>query len=193
LLAAGASWVYPLLALHKAGLAVEAKYRKGRPMEYRVSGVPYGPYVSELGSRGIVSIIEVPNPERAPLLAANAALLRDDYASAKSILENALKKERSLSLLNNLAVAYAMEADHIQLANEEDKKRQQKVYFLGLLTTEEVLRQNSSDAAALFNRALILDRVGRGSEAPALLKQIKQVEQDSGWRQEAEEKLQLMR
>jgi len=192
LVAAGATWVYPLLILHKASFAVEAEYRKGRPMEYRVSGVPYGPYVSELGGRGITSIIEVPNPERAPLLAANAALLHEDYASAKSILENALKKERSLSLLNNLAVAYAMEADHIQPANEEDKKRQQKVYLLGLLATEEVLRQNSFDAAALFNRALILDRIGRGSEAPPLLKQIKQVEQDTGWRQEAEEKLQLM-
>ena len=193
LVAAGAAWLYPLLVLHKANLAVEAEYRKGRPMEYRVAGVPYGPYARELGSHEIAPIIVIPNPERTPLLTANADLLHGEINNAKSTLEKALNKDKSLSLLNNLAVAYAMEADAIRPTSEEAKKRQHEIYLYALAITGRVLSDNSSDATALFNRALILDRVGRRSEAPALLKQIEQVEQDIGWRQEAEAKLQLMR
>jgi tetratricopeptide (TPR) repeat protein len=184
-LVTGVAWVFPLLMLHKASQSVEAEYRKGRPMEYRVSGVPYSRFERERSSRGLTPFIEVPNPKRAPLLAANAALLREDFSIAKSILQDALQYGKgSLPILNNLVVAYAMEADHTQSPADYQK---------ALDMTDKILRQNSSDPAALFNRALILERLGRRDESIATLKMLVRVEQDSEWRQEAAEKLQLLR
>jgi tetratricopeptide (TPR) repeat protein len=193
LLAAGTSWVYPLLILHKASLAVGAEYRKGRPMKYRPAGVPYGRYKQELGGAGIVlisaPIIEVPNPERAPLLASNADLLRGDTSHAKSTLERALGKERPLPFLNNLAVAYAMEAEDLRPVSEQDKEAQKKVYQKALDITGEILRTSPSDPAALFNKALILERLGNTKDAITALEQLRQVEQDAEWREEATEEL----
>lgn len=190
LLAAGATWVYPLLILHYKGLAVEAEYRKGRPMKYRPSGVPYGPYERELGGGRNAPTIEVPYPERAPLLAANAALLRENgYTEAKSILENALGKERPLPLLNNLAVAYAMEAEDMRPVNDHDKEAQKNIYKKALEITGKILERSPSDPAALFNQALILERLGNTKDAITTLKQLSQVEQDEGWREDAAEEL----
>jgi tetratricopeptide (TPR) repeat protein len=154
-------------------------------MEYRVSGVPYGRFKRERSSPGLTPFIEVPNPKRVPLLAANAALLREDSSIAKSILQDALQDGKgSLPILNNLVVAYAMEADQTQSPADYQK---------ALDMTGQILRQNSSDTAALFNRALILKRLGRRDESITTLKLLERVEQDSEWRQEAEEKLQLFR
>lgn len=193
LLAAGATWVYPLLILHKARLAVEAEYRKGRPMKYRPAGVPYGRYKRELGGGGIVPIsapiIEVSNPERAPLLASNADLLRGDTSHAKSTLENALGKERALPFLNNLAVAYAMEAEDLRPVSEQDKEAQKKVYQKALDITGEILRRRPSDPAALFNKALILERLGNTKDAITALEQLRHLEQNAGWQEEATEEL----
>jgi hypothetical protein len=198
LLAAGATWVYPLLILHKASLAVEAEYRKGRPMKYRPAGVPYGRYKRELGGGGIVPvsapIIEVPKPEGSPLLASNADLLRGDTSRAKSTLEKALDKEKSLGkerplLLNNLAVAYAMEAEDLRPVSEQDKEAQKKVYQKALDITGKILLGNPSDPAALFNQALILERLGNTKDAITALEQLRRVEQDAEWREEATEEL----
>jgi tetratricopeptide (TPR) repeat protein len=192
LLAAGVTWVYPLLILHKANLAVEAEYRKGRPMKYRPAGVPYGHYKQELGG-GIVPIsapiIEVPKPERAPLLASNADFLLGDTSQAKSTLEKAMGKERALPLLNNLAVAYAMEAEDLRPVSEQDKEAQKKVYQKALDITGEILRRSPSDSAGLFNQALILERLGNTKDAITALEQLRQVEQDAGWQEEATEEL----
>jgi len=192
-LVAGVGWVYPLLILHKASLAVEAEYRKGRPMKYRPAGVPYGRYKQELGGGGIVPIsapiIEVPKPERAPLLASNADLLRGDTSRAISTLEKALGKERPLPFLNNLAVAYAMEAEDLRPVSEQGKEDQKRIYQTALDITGEILRRNPSDPAALFNQALILDRLGNTKDAITALEQLRQLEQDAGWREEATEEL----
>jgi tetratricopeptide (TPR) repeat protein len=203
LLAAGASWVYPLLILHKARLAVEVEYRKGRPMKYRATEVPYGSYDRERGSgnssqsssENDLRRIALSNRDKAPLLAANAAFLlpRDGYTEAKSILEQALLHGRSLPLLNNLVVAYAMEADSMQPTSTEEWKRQQNIYKGARKITEEILSQNGSDPTALFNQALVLERLGEKQKAIEALEEFERVEQDPGWRQEALDELQLLR
>jgi tetratricopeptide (TPR) repeat protein len=204
LLAAGATWVYPLLILHKARLAVEAEYRKGRPMKYRATEVPYGSYdrergsgnSSQSGSENDLRKIALLNRDKAPLLAANAAFLlpRDGYTQAKSILKQAVDRDRSLPLLNNLAVADAMEADAMQPTSTEERKQQQDIYKRAWEITEEILRKtNRSDPSALFNQALILERLDEKQKAIEALEEFERVEQDPGWRQEAAEELQLLR
>jgi tetratricopeptide (TPR) repeat protein len=188
LLAVGTTWLYPLLMLHQARIRVEAEYRKGRPMPYRVTGVPYAPYERERSRRGVVPVVDVPTPERDPLLASNARLLSGDYNEAKLILENALGKERPLPLLNNLVVVYAMEAE--DPVNAQNKETRQKDYQEALKTAAEILTRHPSDPAALFNQALVLERLGNHKDAIAALEQLRQVEQDPGWQQEATERLQ---
>ena len=117
----------------------------------------------------------------------------DGYTNAKLILEEALRHHRSLPLLNNLAVAYAMEADNVKPANEEERKQQRKIYDQALQLTEEILDKNSSDPAALFNQALILERLDKKQKAIEDLEKLGRIEQDLGWRKEAAEKLQLLR
>ena len=189
LLAAGATWLYPLLILHNASVKVEAQYRKGRPMKYRPSGVPYGRCDRELGTGGTRPTIDVPYSERAPVLASNAYLLRNKTSEAKLTLENALGKERPLPVLNNLAVAYAMEAEGLRPVSEQDKEAQKKVYQKALDITGEILRRSPSDPAALFNQALIQERLGNTKNAITALEQIGPLEQDAGWREEATEEL----
>jgi tetratricopeptide (TPR) repeat protein len=197
LLAGAARWVYPLLILHNRGLAVEAEYRKGRPMKYRPAGVPYGPYKGALGGGGTAPvsdpIIEVPNRQRSPLLASNADLLHRDTSHAKSTLENALGRERPLPFLNNLAVAYAMEAEELRPVSDQDKEAQKKIYEKALDITGEILRRSPSDPAALFNQALILERLGNTKDAITALERLRNVEQDAGWQEEAMEELRRIR
>jgi tetratricopeptide (TPR) repeat protein len=96
-------------------------------------------------------------------------------------------------VLNNLAVAYAREADYMHPANAEDRQVQQQIYNEAWKITEEILRKNRSDPAALFNQALILERLGEKQKAIEALETLGRVEQDPEWRQEAAEKLQLLR
>lgn len=192
LLIPGIIWVYPLLILHNRALAVEAEYRAGRPMKYRPAGVPYGPYRGVLGGGTApmsAPVIDVPNRERAPLLASNADLLHGDTSDAKSTLEKALGKERPLPFLNNLAVAHAMEAEELRPASNQDREAQKKIFQKALDITGEILRRSPSDPAALFNQALILERLGNTKDAITALEQLKRVEQDAGWQEEATEEL----
>lgn len=191
-LAVGATWLYEFVMMHNASVAVEAEYRKGRPMKYRPADVPYGRHKSELGGEESAPIIEIPNRERDPVLASNADLLHHDTVDAKSILESALGNTRPLPVLNNLAVAYAWEAEQARPVSDQDKEAQKKVYQKALNLTGEILDRSPSDHAALFNRALILEDLGNTKDAIKALEKLSQVEQDAEWRKEATDELRRM-
>jgi hypothetical protein len=175
LLVGGTIWSYSILVLRPFKLSVEAEYRKRRPT-----------YRSILGAKDLV-VIEPPEFGTAPLLAANAALLKNDFNTAETRLLTAERNgDKSLPILNNLVVAYAMEAD----APPHD-------YQKALDAADQVLRINSSDPIALFNRALIL--VNRNAkddrkEAITILETLaNRADLEYDWRKEAAHKLQLLR
>ena len=118
------------------------------------------------------------------MLAANAALLQWDPSAAESILEAASHRgNTSLLILNDLAVAYAMDADHT---------RSNRDYAKALAATDQVLSQSGSDPTALFNRVLILERMGQRNEAIATVKFLLKVEHDPAWTKEAADQLRLL-
>jgi len=56
----GSLWFYPRWEVQQGTEAIASEYRRGRPMAYRVAGVPYGPVRVERGGAGLASAIEVP-------------------------------------------------------------------------------------------------------------------------------------
>jgi len=185
LIIVGPLWFYHRWKVQQATEAIAAEYSRGRPMAYRVAGVPYGPVRGERGGAGLAPAIDVPAPERSPLLAANAALLQRDSNTAKSILEDAIHRgDNDLLLLDNLVVVYAMEAD---------RTRSNDAYKKALAIADQVLSTSTSDPTALFNRALVLERLGRRDDAIAALEHLLTIEKNSAWKKEAENALQLLR
>jgi len=180
----GSLWFYPRWEVQQGTEAIASEYRRGRPMAYRVAGVPYGPVRVERGGAGLASAIEVPPPQRSPLLAANAQLLQRDSNAAKSILEDAIHRgNNSLLILNDLVVAYAMEADRTR-SNDD--------YIRALAIADQVLSKDISDPTALFNRALVLERLGRRDEAITALEHLLTIENDPAWKKEAANELRLL-
>jgi tetratricopeptide (TPR) repeat protein len=162
---------------------VDSEYGKGRPMYYRLAGMPYRRVRTERGATDLRPSIEISESVRsnAPRLAAETAFLEDDPSSAKAILEHARKTgDISVMTLNDLAVASAMEAD---------RTRSQADYQKALALSEEVLKQHPDDATVYFNRALIFERLNRQQDARKALEQFQRFERDPGWLAEAEKML----
>ena len=184
-LGCGLVWWYPRLRAERAAQAVASAYRQGRPMAYRPAGVPYGPLRTELGGPAEIIFAEVGAEYRDPVIAANAALLEGDPKRAIAILNRSMSAEPSRpaagGVLTDLAVAHAMLA-------ELTGSREEFEHALGFCETE--LRLNPRDLAAQFNRAVILERLGRIPEARAALQKFVEQERDPGWRREAEHILQ---
>lgn len=167
--------------LHQAQEAVADAYKKGRPMEYRVAGTPYGPVHQERGSSLVLPSLEVSQDRKVPLLAAQAAFLERDSASALAILEKARESgNNSLLILDDLVVAYAMEAERTGLKAN---------YERAIQLSDEIIRQAPSDPTVYFNRGLMFERLDRTEDSIEAFKQFLRFERDANWRIEAEKKL----
>ena len=164
---------------------VAKAYTTGRPMEYRVAGVPFGPVQpEERGGSSVLHSIEVPQGDKVPLLAAQAALLKRDSASAITTLESAQRSgNNSLPILDNLVVAYAMEGD--RTGSKTD-------YETAIQLSEKIIKLDVSDSTVYFNRALIFERRGSADDATKAakaLQQFLQLERDPDWRNAAKQKM----
>jgi len=90
--------------------------------------------------------------------------LQRDSNAAKSILEDAIHRgNNSLLILNDLVVAYAMEADRTR-SNDD--------YIRALAIADQVLSKDISDPTALFNRAIGFWNVLAEGMKPSLLSSI---------------------
>jgi tetratricopeptide (TPR) repeat protein len=170
-------WLYPWWATNRARETVSSEYRRGRPMSYRAADVPYGPVNTEMGATVQLPAIEVPNPRRLPLVAANAAFLNRDPSLAKSILEDAYQHgDDSQFVLDDLVVAYAWEADRSGRKSDFEKALE----FSG-----KALGKYPNDSTVYFNRALILEQLGKRDAAIAALRKFLTLEEDPNWKSEA--------
>ncbi len=161
---------------------VNSQYRKGRPMEYRVAEVPYGPVDGERGASR-KRYVNIPQSIKAPQLAAAALLLRLDSSSAIKLLEDARRDgNNSQPLLDDLVVAYAMEAE---------RTRNDDYYVKALALCDQIIDQHPFHPITYFNRSLIYRNL-RCQEceekARADQNQFLRLETDTLWRKAAMEK-----
>ena len=129
--------------------------------------------------------MKVPDNLKVPVLAAQAALLERDSASAITILEKARQSGNlTVAVLDNLVVAYALEAE--RTGAEENREE-------ALRLSKEILNANPSDPVAHFNRAMILQWQDKRKEAARAFEQARQWETDPKWRALIENKLESLR
>jgi Tetratricopeptide repeat len=177
-------WFLPIWTAKHTNDVIVIEYKKGRPMAYRPADVPFGPVRVAMGSSESLPEVSIPDGQQFPVPAANAAFLNRDPDLARSILEQARDRGGdSIPVLDDLAVAYAMEAD--RSGRKED-------YEKALRTCDKVLSKNPSDATAYFNRALILEQLGRREDAIAALQRFLTIENDPDWIASAKKILQAL-
>ena len=147
---------YSEYQFRQAQQLIEAEYKKGRPTSYHQAVIPYSRVGIELGSGAPKPEIRLPDNQKKPALAAEAAFLTGDYDAAIKILESAIKSgDTSVAVLDDLVVAYAMKGDYTRDAGS---------YTKALEISEQLLRDHGADATVYFNRALIYERLGKQDE-----------------------------
>ena len=180
---------------------IHQAYAQQRTMEMMIPGAGYGPIQVERANGQ--SSISSPRPlleaevliksglEKAPndpeLLRqkAEADLLTGNYQPAIDTLNHAVHlKPGSVPLLVDLATAYFERAE----ANSSPAD-----YETGLETLGDAIRLEPSNSAALFNRAILYERLYFYDRAITDLEQFLKLEQDRRWRQEAEQRLKEIR
>jgi tetratricopeptide (TPR) repeat protein len=113
------------------------------------------------------------------LVAGQARLQALDLDSAQEMLESAYRQSPSdNAAASSLAILLALLAERAQA----DESRALLRRSLNLL--DDCIRQRPGDAAARFNRALVLERLARPDEAAAELRQAIAQETDPAWQAE---------
>jgi tetratricopeptide (TPR) repeat protein len=173
-------------------------YTEKRPMEMRWPGAEWGPVrvtrgASNSALSGSSSLYEAEqilaekqaaNSSNANWLRAKAeAELLDGQSPQAAIadLNQALAMDPSSTSLNLLlGIAYAQEGNV-----SDDRSSREKALEL----FSKVLQQEPANPSALFNRALVYEKLGRKEQAIADLNVLLQNEKDSGWADEAQRKI----
>lgn len=176
---------------------IRQAYAQQRTIEMRIPGAGYGPVQvqranirSQISSPRALLEAEVQikgglekSPGDADLLRqkAEADLLTWNYQPAIETLNHAARvRPGSFALLVDLATAYFERAE--ATASPAD-------YEAGLQYLGDAIRLEPSNPAALFNRAILYERLYFYDRAIADWEQLLKIEQDPGWRQEAEKRL----
>jgi tetratricopeptide (TPR) repeat protein len=153
-----------------------------RTFEARIAAQPYSEFI-RIRNRSRIED-DRPGPSELPRLGASNAeigrfyLVSNNFAQAIRYLELAQKDEpASPQLRNDLGVAY------LESGVEGSLQK-------ALVEFQEALRLSPKHEAASFNLALVYERLGRFPEAEQRLKLYLQIDQKSGWAQEAKSKLQ---
>jgi len=211
------TWVYVGLAAVAAvaiGLGILSRLRSSSPeqliaqaysqqrtIELRIPGAGYGPIQVERASRRSQSnspaaLLEAESiirrqmektPQDPELLRekAEADLLNWDYQPAIETLGQALRlRPNSFYLLVDLATAHFERAE----ASSDPADYEAGLQYLG-----DAIRIEPNNPAALFNRAIVYERLYLYGRAIADWEQFLKVEKDPGWRKEAEQRLQELR
>ena len=180
---------------------IRQAYAQQRTIEMRIPGAGYGPIqVERANARSPISsprpLLEAevlirsglekrPNDPELLRQKAEADLLTGNYQPAIDSLNHALHlRPGSTPLLIDLATAYFERAE----ANSSPAD-----YEVGLETLGDAIRLEPSNSAALFNRAILYERLYFYDRAIVDLEQFLKLEQDSGWREEAARRLKKIR
>jgi tetratricopeptide (TPR) repeat protein len=189
--------------LHRssADKLIREAYAQHRTVEMRIPGAGYGPLRSAGAYRGPPdsspqSLLEAQamikrglekTPDNAELLRqkAEADLLSWNFPEAMETLKRAAGiRPDAFALHADLAIAYFERAE--AGANPAD-------YEAALQSMDEALRLQPSDPAALFNRAILYERLYFYGRALADWEQFQKIEPDPGWREEAGDRLRKLR
>lgn len=180
---------------------IRQAYVQQRTIEMRIPGAGYGPVqVQRANGRSQISspraLLEAEvlikgglekSPGDAELLRqkAEADLLTWNYQPAIETLNHAARiHPDSFALLVDLATAYFERAE--ATASPAD-------YEAGLQYLGDAIKLEPSNPAALFNRAILYERLYFYDRAIADWEQFLKIEQDPGWKAEAEKRLQDLR
>jgi CHAT domain-containing protein len=180
---------------------IREAYAQQRTVEMRIPGARYGPVQvqraeghSQISSPRALLEAEVlikrgleKQPNDVDLLRqkAEADLLNWNYQPALETLNRATRlKPGSFELLVDTATAYFERAE--ATANPAD-------YEAGLESLGDAIRLKPDDPAALFNRAILFERLYFYGRAMADWEQFLKIEKDPGWRKEAEKHLNEIR
>jgi tetratricopeptide (TPR) repeat protein len=173
-------------------------FTEQRPMEFRWPGAEWGPVRVTRGANSpalsrsaalyeaeqILTGKQVDNSSGANWLQAKAeAELLDGQSPQMAIadLNQALAIDPSSTSLNLLlAIAYAQQGNI-----SEDRSSREKALDL----FSKVLQQEPANPSALFNRALVYEKIGMKEQAIADLNALLQTEKDRRWADEAQQKL----
>jgi hypothetical protein len=178
-------------AVNPSALLAQA-YSEQRPFDFRLEDAPYGPVRSTRGARSSNSkpqaLLEAElkikrglsdRPDDPTLLAAKgkAELLEFEDNEAIKDLERALALEpNSPSFLSNLALAYAQRGDQEGQTSDYEKA-------VGLL--RRALEIDPANQVALFNKAIIDERLKSTDDAMKDWKGYLKLDDNSEWAREA--------
>lgn len=197
LVAAGAGWLAwnQWMASDPARLIASA-YTEQRPFEYRMPGAAYAPVRQE---RGVTSAFQRPqalndaisriggelkkNPEGVKWmeLSARAEMLERDPEAAIATLQHALEqKPDDADLLADLGAAYALRADDRNRAVD---------YGYAIDYLNRSLQKKPNSAEAVFNLALVYDRMNAYQLAIDEWQQYLKLDAGGAWREDAQRRL----
>ena len=199
-IAAGVA-AYMLLGQATPEKLLAQAYTQQRTIELRIHGASYGPIRvqrdrghSQLNSSGRLLDAEVvikrrleKQPEAPEFLREKAEvdLLNWDYQSAIETLGHALRLQpQSFLITLDLATAHFERAE----ATNSPADYEASLNYLG-----DAIRLEPSNSAALFNRAIVYERLYLYGRAIEDWDQFLKVEKDPGWRKEAQQRLQELR
>ena len=180
---------------------IRQAYAQKRTIEMRIPGAGYGPIqVERANGRSSISsprslleaevliksgLEKAPNDPELLRQKAETDLLTGNYQPAIDTLNHAAHlKPGSVPLLIDLATAYFERAE----ANSSPAD-----YEAGLETLGDAIRMEPSNPAALFNRAILYERLYFYDRGIADLEQFLKLEQDPRWREEAIRRLKEIR
>lgn len=176
---------------------IRLAYAQQRTIEMRIPGADYGPIqVERDNGRSSISsprplleaevliksgLEKTPNDPELLRQKAETDMLTGNYQPAIDTLNHALHvRPESVPLLIDLATAYFERAE----ANSSPAD-----YEVGLETLGDAIRLDPSNSAALFNRAILYERLYFYDRAIADLEQFLKLEKDPRWKEEAERRL----
>lgn len=163
-------------AFERGKEAYALSMNRNRALTYRVSDSPYAPYLAvrgeaerrQLSAAKVLletALVENPTPEIKQAIG-RVLLEQRDASAALSILNQAFaEKPGDLDLRSDRAVAMA-ETGNVAGALEE---------------FEAILRENSGQPAALFNRAIINFGLGKTDQAAKDMGRLETIEPNSTW------------
>ncbi len=196
LVAVGSGIVWKIYANSTRVLIAEA-YRDQRTVEFRLPGAAYAPLRVSRGAgepNNSIPMLEAraraarglqSNPDSPSLLEESARidLLNWNYAAAFPLLARASElRPNDSDILEDLALA------HFERA-EKDPDERAADYEAAVESLSRILNDRPNDAAALFNRAIALERILHFREAKADWEHLLQIEPNGPWAAEARDRL----